>query len=77
MNKFEKVMCEWFKNLFNITTTASSEMEYILFVVIIIFLLFLLFRNIFKISYYETKLINMDVDISRVRKMPIYKMWLN
>jgi len=27
MNKFEKVMCEWFKNLFNITTTASGEYE--------------------------------------------------
>ncbi len=34
-------------------------------------------RTDFKISYYETKLTNRDVDIDRVKTMPWYKLWIN
>lgn len=46
-------------------------------IIVIIFLLFFHARNIFKISYYETKLKNRRVDISKVKNMSIYKLWVN
>jgi len=52
-------------------------MEEIMLSIIILVLLFLRFRDVFKISYYEAKLINCGVDISRVKNMPFYKIWLD
>lgn len=34
-------------------------------------------RHMFKISYYERKLCNRDVDISAVKNMAWYKLWIN
>jgi hypothetical protein len=45
--------------------------------IIEIILVWFLLQNAFKIGYYETKLKNRNVDISRIKNMPIYKLWLN
>ena len=46
-------------------------------IVILIILGFFYLQKIFKITYYETKLENRGVEISHVKNMPFYKLWLN
>jgi len=61
---------------------AGNEMYSLLMVLIflIVLVLILFLQNLrfaFMISYYETKLKNRGVDISRVEQMPFWKLWLN
>lgn len=49
----------------------------IILCIAIFFLLFFHMRNIFKISYYETKLKNRNINVDIVKNMPVYKLWVN
>lgn len=49
----------------------------IILIVIVVGLCFSHFQKTVKIAYYETKLKNRDVDISKVKNMPFYKLWLD
>ncbi|MCP4762003.1 MAG: hypothetical protein GY870_09480 [archaeon] len=42
-----------------------------------IVLVFSHFQKTYKIAYYEAKLENRGVDISEVKNMPFYKLWIN
>ena len=52
-------------------------MEFLIFVVVVFILCWVHCQNEFKISYYEEKLKNRNVNIKKVENMPFYKLWLN
>ena len=49
----------------------------VILIITVVVLSLLHFQQTFKIAYYETKLSNRNIDISKVKNMPFYKMWLN
>lgn len=52
-------------------------MTYIIPWILLAIIYWLYLRNNFKLGYYETKLDNASINISKVKNMPLYKLWLD